>query len=153
MSVLVRTPWKLETSEEFGTSITVITGAKGKLHFEHEATGAKFKVDYNYLAAGVSKGFVFNIAESLTTDPSGGFTNVKTTSGSFGPSSFPCVGYLWLGAATAGIFQPSFLSHSGLDLCVAVFGGVPFGGIPFWGRFNSIMPSAGPSVAFCKFSV
>ncbi len=151
---LTKTPWKLETSEDLNTTIAFFTGGEGKLYFVHDSTGEKLTVKYNYFAAGMSKGAIANIAESLTTDPSGGFSNVKVRDGfSFGTSSFPCKGWLLMGGATAGIFQPSFMSQSGGSVALAMFGAIPFGGIPIWGRFNSIMPGAGPSVAFVNYSV
>lgn len=149
-----KTPWKLETSEESSVSIFVGSWGGGKLYFENEQSGEKFNVSYIFFGAGTSKGFSINYSESLKTDPSGGFSNVKVLRGfGFGPSTFPCAGRMVITTATAGIFQPSFISHSGLSVCVASFGFIPFGGITFWGRFNSIMPSAGPSVAACHFSI
>lgn len=154
MAMLKETPWIYETSQEFGESILIFSGAEGKLYFANELTGQKLEVKYSYFSVGVSKGAVLNIAESLKSDPSEGFGKVQVRSGSdFGPASFPCSGWMVFAGGTAGIFQPSFMSHSGLTLCYAIFGGIPFGGVPFWGRFNSIMPSAGASAAFCQFSL
>ena len=155
MGLLVKTPWQLETSEEFNTTISVITGGEGKLHLQHESTGAKLVVRYTFIGGGVSKGAFLNIAESLKSDPSGGFSNVKVARAAhvFGPADFPCWGWMAVGGATAGIFQPSFMSQSGGAVGVALFGFIPFGGIAFWGRFNSIMPSVGPSLLMCKYAI
>jgi len=154
MAVFEKTPWKLDTSEESSVSVLFFSWGKGSLYLVNESTGEKLKVNYGFGSAGASKGAAINLAESLSTDPSGGFSNVKVLRGfGFGPSTFPCFGQMVIAGATAGVFQPSFLSHSGLSVCVASFGLIPFGGIQFWGRFNSILPSAGPSVAGCYFQV
>jgi hypothetical protein len=60
-----------------------------------------------------------------------------------------------IGGATAGIFQLSSWQHSGVAVAHAVFGRVPpgFAYITLWGQFNSILPSVGPSVAACYFSL
>ncbi len=154
MAVLEKTPWKFETSEESSVSLFVAGWGGGTLYFVNESSSEKLKLKYGFVGVGSSKGFFLNLSESAQSDPSGGFFNVRVLQGfGFGPARFPCVGRMVLGAATAGIFQPSFVSHSGLSLCFASFGLIPFGGVAFWGRFNSIMPSAGPSVAMCYFSI
>lgn len=152
MSIFKKSPWAYDTSEEFSTSIWVINGGGGKLHFEHETTKEKLVVKYSYVGGGTSKGAVINIAESVITDPSGAFTNVKTVPWlSFGPDIFPCKGWMVLFGATAGVFQPSFISHSGLDVGVAIFGFLGGRAVPFWGRFNSLLPSVGPALLLCQY--
>ncbi|MBS1792977.1 MAG: hypothetical protein JSS81_03940 [Acidobacteria bacterium] len=154
MAVLETTPWKLETSEESSVSVLFFGWGGGSLYLTNDSTNEKLKLNYVFGGAGLSKGTMINLAESLTTDPSGGFSNVKVLRGfGFGSYHFPCFGRIHVIGATAGIFQPSFVSHSGLSLCVALFGVVPFGGLAFWGRFNSILPSAGPSVLGCRFYI
>jgi hypothetical protein len=154
MALDFNTPWVYDTSSEEGSSVWVFTGGKGILYFNNEVnTNEKLVVKYSYLSAGTSKGALINIAESLVTDPSSGFSNVKASSiRSFGKTSFPCVGWIVSVGATAGVFQPSFMSQSGLSLAVFLFGFLPFAGIPVWGRFNSILPSAGPSAGFCTYN-
>jgi hypothetical protein len=154
MAVFETTHWKLDTSEESSVSLLFFSWGGGSLYLINESTGEKLKINYGFGSVGASKGAAINLAESLPTDPSGGFSNVKVLRGfGFGAWSFPCFGQMIVGGATAGVFQPSFLSHSGLSLCVASFGLIPFGGIQFWGRFNSILPSAGPSAAGCHFHI
>jgi hypothetical protein len=76
------TPWKLETSEETSAGLLIFTGGAGKLYFVDDHTPQqKLVVKYKYGSLGTSKGASFNYAESLTTDPSGGFNNVKVAPG------------------------------------------------------------------------
>jgi hypothetical protein len=149
------TDWYLQTSREFGESIAFISGAEGVLFFANDKTHQKLTVPYTYLSAGLAKGVVFNIAESLTTDPSGGITNVQMSGGqTFGIQTFPCMGVAWMIGATAGIFQPSFMSHSGISALTVQFGLglLPRGKVALWGRFNSILPSVGPSLGLFSFT-
>lgn len=148
-----RTPWVYDTSNEFGASGWIISGAEGTLYFKNENNDDKLVVNYSYMSVGLSKGAAVNIAESLVTDPSGGFCNVRALNpSSFGKRSFPCKGWVVFLGATAGVFQLSAMSQSGLVLGIFLFGAAPFAGVPVWGRFNSILPSAGPSAGFCTYN-
>lgn len=147
-----KSSWKYDTSEEEGSSFLVFSGANGTIWFTDPSTGEGFSVWYTYFAAGPAKGAVWNYAKALKTDPSDGFSHVRIIrGGEFGPDSFPCTGWMLMGAATAGIFQPSFLAQSGAETVLAFFGTFPFAVIPYWGRFNSLMPSAGTAMAVCHF--
>ena len=107
---------------------------------------------YTYVSAGLSKDAVFRIAQSLATDPDGGIGSVQAKNPSaFTKDSFPCMGWVATLGGTAGIFQPPFMSRSGLSASVFLFGFAPFAGVRAWGRFNSIMPSVGPSFGICSF--
>lgn len=151
MALFDKTPWKYETSEETSYSGWVITGGEGKLYLKQQATGESMTLKYNFAGVGVSKGAVLNFAQSLTTDDSDGISHVYARSSTpFDKSMFPCQGWIVLAGATAGIFQPSFLSHSGLTVAIMVFGFIPMAHVSFWGRFNSILPGAGPSVLQCS---
>ena len=147
-----RTPWKYDTSTEEGYSGWVISGGEGRVWFVNQNDGDAFSVRYTFIAAGVAKGAIVNYAKSVTEDTSGGFSHVRAWLGyDFGPTDFPCCGWMVVAGGTAGIFQPSFMDQSGGDVAVVLFGGAPFAGIPIYGRFNSLLPSAGLSVYFCSF--
>ena len=144
------TPWVFKTSQETSQGIAVI-GGEGKLYFENTVTGEQLILYYSFLSVGVAKGATLNYSEALKSDPSGATSNVI---GEFGPGYFPCWGNMLVFGATAGIFQPSFMSHSGASFAMAEFGVFSsFARIGMWGRFNSLLPSAGPSLAFCHFEI
>jgi len=153
MSLFTKTPWKYDTSEETSYSGWVITGGEGKLYLKRQGSGEKMTLKYGFAGVGVSKGAVVNFTQSLTTDDSDGISHVYTRNGALQTDMFPCQGWIVAGGATAGIFQPSFMSHSGLTIAVMVFGFIPAGYVWFWGRFNSILPSAGPSVFSCSLRI
>ena len=91
--ILDTTPRGDETSEEFDTTILVFNGGEGKLYFQDE-NGQDLVVKYSYYGAGSGKGAVYNIAESLKTDDSGGLGKVNVRHGYyFGPEPF----LVWVG--------------------------------------------------------
>jgi hypothetical protein len=84
-------------------------------------------------------------------------TNVFTIWGDFGTDSFPCDGYFLLAGGTAGIFTPSFLGNSGLDVCLTIFNdtvldSTPKAAVLFEGAFDAILPSVGLGAAYVTFS-
>ena len=146
-----KTPWQLDTSEEESVSI-LATGGGGRLYFVNEGTGKKFSVLYSFISVGVAKGPPLNYARSYPKDESGGITNVRCReSRDFGPESFPCFGSVLNLGATPGPFGPSFADH-GISLAIYFFEAIPFAGIVTWGKFSSILPSAGPSIGFATYS-
>ncbi len=154
MPLFEKTPWKYDTSEETSYTGWVITGGEGKLYLKKQGASDVMKVQYNFAGAGVSRGAILNFSQSLTTDDSDGISHVYARSSTpFDKNMFPCQGWIVTGGATAGIFQPSFMSHSGLSLALMVFGFIPMGYVWYWGRFNSILPGAGPSVLLCSLRV
>ncbi len=104
---------------------------------------------YSVLSVGASKGAVFNVAKSLVSTPSGGLAKVRVRAGaSFSARSFPCTGTVISGGLTAGIFTPSFIDDSGINVSYLEFGSplLPFAWVPVWGKFSSILPSGGVSI-------
>ena len=149
------TDWHLNTSRESGCSIAMVSGAEGALYFANDKTRQQLTVPYSYISVGVSKGAAFNIEASLESDPSGGITNVAVSSGgTFGTQVFPCMGVAWMIGASAGIFQPSFMAQSGISAITVQFGMglLPRAKVAIWGRFNSILPTLGPSLGLFSFS-
>jgi hypothetical protein len=143
--------WEYDTSSEDSTSVAIITGAAGKLFFINSETDEHLDFKYSVLSVGASKGAVFNVAKSLVSTPSGGLAKVRIRSGySFNKNAFPCGGVVICGGLTAGIFAPSFIDDSGADIAFLGFGISPllFAWVPVWGRFSSILPSAGVSIGY-----
>jgi hypothetical protein len=103
------------------------------------------------ISAGAAKGAVFNVAKSLVSTASGGIAKVRVrTDASFSASRFPCSGSVLCGGLTAGVFTPSFIDDSGLQVSMLSFGNPAFAWVAVWGRFSSILPSAGVSVGYLK---
>lgn len=143
--------WEYDTSNEDSVSIALITGAEGKLYFVNPETEEHLDFKYTVLSVGTSKGAVFNIAKSLVTTPSGGLAKVRVRTGyTFDIHRFPCTAVVISGGLTAGIFTPSFIDDSGLNVSFLGFGVSPvmFAWVPVWGRFSSILPSAGVSIGY-----
>jgi hypothetical protein len=141
--------WEYDTSSEDSTSVAIITGAGGKLFFINSETDEHLDFKYTVLSVGAAKGAVFNVAKSLVSTPSGGLANVRVRADfSFDINRFPCKGIVICGGLTAGIFAPSFIDDSGADIAFLGFGINPlmFAWVPVWGRFSSILPSAGVSL-------
>src|SRR5215475_14591901 len=94
MSILLRTDWKLDTSEETSGSVFA-TLAFGKLYLSNVSTGEKMTIKYNCISIGAGKGLPVGANWSNASDPSGGFDNVGVMPGKyFGSLSFPCRGYM-----------------------------------------------------------
>lgn len=141
--------WEYDTSSEDSTSVAIITGAAGKLFFINTETEEHLDFKYSVLSVGAAKGAVFNVAKSLVSTPSGGLAKVRVRGGSsFSVNSFPCKGIVLVGGLTAGVFSPSFIDDSGAQVSFLGFGINPFmfAWVPVWGRFSSILPSAGVSL-------
>ena len=155
MGLFQETDWAYQTSDEESSSYGIVTGGNGHFFLSNAVSGDNMIINYNYAAVGSAKGSVWNVAASLTTDSSGQFCNVSTLCGfDFDANSFPCQGFIFFVGVSAGIFQLSFMNQSGLDLAVVVFGMLPpFAVVPIWGRFNSLMPTGGVSMAGASFSV
>ena len=149
---MFKSPWKYDTSDEVSGSIGPFTAARGTLYLTNPSSGDRFNVEYRYRSFGTAKGATLNFARSIKSTPSDGITHVyQRPYHSFGPGDFPCGGQLLIVGETAGIFAPSFFQNSGMSLVVAVFGLMPFAILPTWGLFDSLLPSAGISVAGCAF--
>jgi hypothetical protein len=151
------TPWVYDTSDEISYSLLFWTGGSGRIFLHNESTKEKFVMSFFYETLGKSKDLFVNYAESLKSDPSAGFGHVVVRGDcSFGRELLPCYGYLLVGAATAGLAQPSFMSRSGGQVAIAYLGPVPLVPlvmIPFYGRFNSALPSVGVSAGLCRFDI
>lgn len=150
------TDWEYDTSSEDSTSIAIITGAAGRLYFVNPETEEHLDFKYSVLSVGGAKGAVFNVAKSLVSTPSGGLAKLRVRAGfTFGERLFPCTGVVISGGLTAGIFTPSFIDDSGANVSFLAFDTktspkIPVAWVPVWGRFSSILPSAGVSIGFLK---
>ena len=147
--------WEYDTGCEDSTSIAFITGAAGKLFFINPETDEHLEFRYSVLSVGPGKGAVLNVAKSLVSTPSGGLAKVRVMYGhSFDVHHFPCHGEVICGGLTAGVFSPSFIDDSGASVSLLRFGRKPgfFAWVPIWGKFSSILPSAGVSIGvlFCE---
>ena len=149
---MLKSPWKYDTANEVSVSLGPAGGGIGTLYFTNPSSGEAFNVEYAYGSFGASKGTTLNLAKSMKSTPSGGITHVyQRPFHSFGPGDFACGGQLLVIGVTAGIVARPLLPNSGASLVVAVFGLMPFAVLPFWGLFDSLLPSAGASVAACRF--
>jgi hypothetical protein len=146
--------WEYDTSAEDSTSVSIITGAAGKLFFVNPETELHLDFRYTVLSVGAAKGPVFNVAKSLVSTPSGGLTKVQLRNAiPFDVKRFPCKGVVISGGLTAGIFAPSFIDDAGAEVSFLAFGLNPlepllFAWLPVWGLFSSILPGAGVSMGF-----
>jgi hypothetical protein len=139
--------WEYDTSNEESTSIALITGAAGKLFFINPETDEHLEFKYSILSVGASKGGAVNVAKSVATSSSGGFTKVQVRSGHlFNKHKFPCNGVVIATGVTAGVFAPSFINDAGIQAAFLGFGGNLFAWVPVWGLFSAALPSAGVSV-------
>jgi hypothetical protein len=155
---LAPSSWIYDTSNEASYSLNLATIGSGRFFLKNEANkDEKLTISYFYATLGYAKGGSINYAASLTSDPSYRIGHIAVRRDcTFGPGSFPCYGYIVFGALTAGLLQPSFLSHSGGEIALAVLGPVPelpFAVIAFRGLFNSILPSGGVSLGPCRYDV
>ena len=143
--------WEYDTSNEESTSVTVVTGAAGRLFFVNPETDVHLDFKYSVLSVGAAKGAILNVAKSLVTTPSGGLAKLRLRTGfSFETKLFPCSGVVITGGLTAGIFAPSFIDDAGAEVSFFGFGVSPllFAWVPVWGLFSSILPSGGVSIGF-----
>jgi hypothetical protein len=148
-SMFSASDWEYDTSSEDSTSIAIFTGAGGKLFFINTETEEHLDFKYSVLSVGAAKGAVFNVAKSLVSTASGGLAKVRVRGGfPFSVNRFPCKGIVICGGLTAGVFTPSFIDDSGLQVSFLGFGINPlmFAWVPVWGRFSSILPSGGVSL-------
>ena len=152
---MLRTPWKVETSEEKAGSL-IVGLSFGKIYLVHETTGEKMIVNYRCLSIGLGAGAPHSIgySESKTDDPSGGVGNVSVVQGrDFSDFSFPCRGYILTVGASAGVVGSIMgMDITGGGLTVALFGQLPvFAGVRLWGGGRAVLPGVGFSGGLAHF--
>jgi hypothetical protein len=109
------------------------TVAFGKLYLSNEDTSAKMVLKYRSISIGESKGLPLGANWSNTSDPSSGAGNVGVVEGQyFGPTSFPCRGYMFGIGRNVGWVKrvdpqtgSSKTVPSGGSLTIAIFGLAP----------------------------
>jgi hypothetical protein len=147
MATFKASDWEYDTGNEDSTSIAFVTGAGGKLYFVNPVTDEHLDFRYTVGSVGAAKGAAFNVAKSLVKTPSGGITKVRVrVDASFSANRFPCRGTVICGGLTAGVFAPSFIDDAGLSVSLLELGNPTFAWVAIWGRFTSILPSAGVSL-------
>jgi hypothetical protein len=145
MGLLLKTPWKLDTSEEKSGSF-LLTLAFGKLYFSNDDNGDKMVVKYRCLSVGAGKGAPVGANWSNTSDPSGDFENVGVMPGYYFSSfMFPCRGYIiGVGASSGVVGSVLGMDVTGGGVAVAIFGMVPvIAAVRVWGMGRSVLPSVG----------
>jgi hypothetical protein len=155
MGLLLRTDWKLDTSEEKAGSFFA-TVAFGKLYFSNVSSGEKMVVKYRSISIGDGKGLPAGANWSNASDPSGGFDNVGVVHGHyFGPMSFPCRGYMiGIGASSAVVGSILGMDVTGGGLSVAIFGILPvFAAIRMWGLGRAAIPGVGAAAGLALFEL
>jgi len=155
MGILLKTDWKLDTSEEKSGSLFA-TLAFGKLYFSNVSTGEKMTVKYNYISIGAGKGLPVGANWSNAKDPSGGFDNVGVMPGKyFGPLSFPCRGYMiGVGASMAVVGSILGMDVTGGGLSIVIFGVVPvFAAVRMWGLGRAAIPGAGTAAGLANYEL
>lgn len=148
------TPWRFETSEEKSATL-LISGAIGALYFVNDDTDEHLKVSYRAVSIGAGKGPPVGAAWSKTSDPSGAVGNVAVTPGhGFGPTKFPCRGYI-LGFGGSASVVPKLFGASDQTaggVTIVLFGMWPvFAGVKLWGLGNAVLPGVGASAGFATF--
>jgi len=155
MGTLLRTNWKMDTSEETSGSLFA-TVAWGKLYFSETTTGEKMVIKYRSFGGGESKGLPIGANWSNTSDPSGSFDNVGVMPGKyFGPLSFPCRGYMiGIGASAAVVGSILGMDVTGGGLSIAIFGMVPvFAAVRIWGMGRAAIPGFGIGGGVASFEL
>ncbi|HUI74797.1 MAG TPA: hypothetical protein VLX32_07635 [Candidatus Acidoferrum sp.] len=155
MGLMLRTDWKLDTSEEKSGSL-FFSVAYGKLYFSNTVTKEKFAVNYRCFSVGEGKGLPVGANWSNTADPSGGFDNVGVAPGHyFGSLAFPCDGYMMGIGASSGFVGSIFGYHvTGGGYSIAFFGMMPvFAAIRMWGKGRAAFPGAGISGGVARFEL
>jgi len=155
MGILLKTDWKLDTSEEKAGSLFA-TVAWGKLYFSNVASGDKMTVKYRSISIGDGKGLPAGANWSNASDPSGGFDNVGVMPGKyFGPLSFPCHGYMiGIGGSSAVVGSILGMDVTGGGVSMAIFGIVPvFAAIRMWGFGRAALPGLGASAGLAVFEL
>ena len=155
MGLLLKTDWKLDTSEEKSGSL-LATVAWGKLYFSNTSSGEKMTVKYRSVSLGESKGLPIGANWSNTSDPSGGFDNVGVAHGHvFDSLSFPCRGYMiGLGASSAVVGSILGMDVTGGGVSVAIFGMWPvFAAIRMWGMGRAAVPGAGIGAGLATYEL
>lgn len=141
---LLRTDWKIVTTEEVSASL-ILSLSSGCLYAENEFSGEEMAINYRCFGLGVGKGAPVGANWSSKYDPCGGFDNVGVVAGRyFGHVTFPCRGYIIGVGASSGVLGSILgMDVSGGGVTAVLFGRTPFAGVRLWGFGRGVLPGTG----------